>query len=223
MGSVNKFTFFKEVVKDTSLTESARLIAVAIANYSDAQGLNSRPGNKKLADELGVHKNTVINGTRALLKRGWIVRAKMGDGRGNASVYHLNYPVDKLVDMSVDNEIKGTTGVTLSKIKGTTGSAERVQPVVPHQINDHINARETKGTTRWPLSDSAAKRAELWRDVCARRGLSPNYQTTSAVLANWPNDEMRQPSYLAEKISEIEEIENINGGGAVVYQFPKSN
>lgn len=220
MGSVNKFTFFKEVIRDTSLTESARLIAIAIANYSDAQGLNSRPGNKKLAEELGVHRNTVISGIKSLISRGWIVRARKGNGRGNASVYHLNLPVDKLVDMSVDSEIKGTAGATLSEIKGTTGSAKRIQPVVPHQINDHMYARAR--TARRDV-DPQAKRANLWRAICQRRGLSPSYEQTQTVLANWPNDEMRQSNYLAEKTSEIEEIENINGGGAVVYQFPKSN
>lgn len=223
MGSVSKFTFFKEVIRDTSLTESARLVAIAIANHSDAQGLNSRPGNKKLAEELGMANSTVKRGLSSLASKGWIVRAKMGDGRGNASVYHLNLPVDKLVDMSVDNEIKGVTGDPLSKIKGVTGGPKRGSLVTPHQINDHINAREAKGSSGDPLSDLAAKRAALWRDVCARRGLSPDYQTTRNVLANWPNDEMRQPSYLAEKVSEIEEIENVAGGGAVVYQFPKSD
>lgn len=212
MGSVSKFTFFKEVVKDTSLTESARLVAIAIANYSDAQGLNSRPGNNRLIEDLGICRTAVKSSIKSLISRGWIVRAKMGGGRGNASVYHLNLPVDKLVDMSVDSEIKGSSG-----------RPKRGRLDDPHQINDHINARETKGSSGDPLLNSASKRAEQWRAVCARRGLSPDYQTTSAVLANWPNDEMRQPSYLAEKISEIEEIENINGGGAVVYQFPKSN
>lgn len=223
MGSVNKFTFFKEVIRDTSLTESARLIAIAIANYSDAQGLNSRPGNKKLFTELGMSESTVTRGVRSLISRGWIERVSEGDGRGYAAVYNLKMPVDKLVNNSVDNSIKGVTSDDLSRKKVVTSDGKRVSPVTTHQINDHINARETKGSSGDPLLNSASKRAEQWRAVCARRGLSPDYQTTSAVLANWPNDEMRQPSYLAEKISEIEEIENVAGGGAVVYQFPKSN
>ena len=223
MGSVNKFTFFKEVVKDTSLTESARLIAIAIANYSDAQGLNSRPGNKKLAEELGMANSTVKRGLSSLASKGWIVRAKMGDGRGNASVYHLNLPVDKLVDMSVDNEIKGVAGEPLSKIKGVTGGPKRGSLVTPHQIIDHMYAHARARTARRDDTKLAAKRADQWRAICQRRGLSPSYEQTQAVLANWPNDEMRQSSYLAEKTSEIEEIENINSGGAVVYQFPKSN
>lgn len=222
MGSVNKFTFFKEVVKDASLTESARLVAIAIANYSDAQGLNSRPGNKKLAEELGMNERTVIRATQMLVSKGWIVRAYKGDGRGNASVYHLNLPVDKLVDMSVGDKIKGDTSVTLSRIKGDTRVQKRVTPVSPHQINDHMYAHARAKTARRDV-DPQAKRANLWRAICQRRGLSPSYEQTQTVLANWPNDEMRQSNYLAEKTSEIEEIENINGGGAVVYQFPKSN
>lgn len=222
MGSVNKFTFFKEVIRDTSLTESARLIAIAIANYSDAQGLNSRPGNKKLAEELGMANSTVKRGLSSLVSRGWLVQAREGRGRGNASVYHLNLPVDKLVDMSVDNEIKGVTGDTLSKIKGVTGGSKKGSLVTPHQINDHMYAHARARTARRDV-DPQAKRANLWRAICQRRGLSPSYEQTQTVLANWPNDEMRQSNYLAEKTSEIEEIENINGGGAVVYQFPKSN
>lgn len=223
MGSVSKFTFFKEVVKDTSLTESARLVAIAIANYSDAQGLNSRPGNNRLIEDLGICRTAVKSSIKSLISRGWIVRAKMGDGRGNASVYHLNLPVDKLVDMSVDSEIKGSSEWPLSKIKGSSGRPKRGRLDDPHQINDHINAREAKGSSGDPLSDLAAKRAALWRDVCARRGVSPDYQTTRNVLANWPDDEMRQPSYVAEKIFEIWEMGNVAGGGAVVHQFPKSN
>ncbi len=85
------------MMRDAAMTASARLIGDFLDEvYVNRLDCRAHPSVYSLAASLGMTVPTVRDGLKALRKRGWIERISTGNGRGNVSVYRLEFShIDK--------------------------------------------------------------------------------------------------------------------------------
>jgi len=116
----NKFAIIRnEVLQDDRLSFRARGILAAILSRPD----NWRCSAWDLANEATEGRRAILTALTELETHGYLVRSKSQgtDGRWSTSSYIYDYPVDKVVDNSVD---KGVTEVRLPNL-GSPNLGER--------------------------------------------------------------------------------------------------
>lgn len=91
--TVRALDYLRAIADDRELTSSERLIALMVMRHAGNDGRNSHPGAKLLAEETGLHVNTVRPALRKLEEKKWLVQIYCGRGGDHrASEYDLNIP-----------------------------------------------------------------------------------------------------------------------------------
>lgn len=95
------------VIRSTVLKGSEKLLYIALLNHADQHG-NSWPSLKRLSEEVGASRNTILKHLDRLAELGLVVKRKRErDDGGNASnLYHVNVwaPEPELHHPSTSNE-----------------------------------------------------------------------------------------------------------------------
>lgn len=87
--SFSKLTWLKRT-DGHKFTGAEFRVLIALFNHSGADGTDSHPGIKLLADETGYRKAAISQALTALQERGWITQTRKGSGiSGHTSVFAL--------------------------------------------------------------------------------------------------------------------------------------
>lgn len=98
-----------EALTRAKLPDKAKLVGLTLWNYTSAEGRNAFPGNRRLANDLGISERTVIRSLALLREHGWITRTSTANRSGPRSlsdVYALAFPAERVTQAchSVEDE-----------------------------------------------------------------------------------------------------------------------
>lgn len=129
----SKLTWIKAITVAEGLSVTAKLVGVALGNYTNSLGENAHPGTRRLADDLDVTRKTIERQLVTLRDTGWVVLIRRSNdaGRRNyADVYRIQIPADRQTPMSPDQE---TDRGTFEDDRGTF-ETDRQTPMSHQQI-----------------------------------------------------------------------------------------
>ncbi|HXF73702.1 MAG TPA: helix-turn-helix domain-containing protein [Actinomycetota bacterium] len=172
----------------SGLPPTVRLVAHALATWADQDGANCRPAIEQLQEATGRSRATVCRALRDLERRGWIVRARRGGGRGRATEYGLRIPpqaaarVEQILcglppegpwdgtgfDIGDGDPGRGNrlTDETVSPPKPSHPGAETVSPVRPNRLTGETPALQ-------PVQSPLAALVRNTDELSSREQLSP--------------------------------------------------
>lgn len=78
------------VARDNELTGSAYRVAILIWDYTNEKYGYAWPSHSTIADNLGIHRSTVIRCIHRLAERGWL-SIEQRTGQGSANRYYLAF------------------------------------------------------------------------------------------------------------------------------------
>ena len=78
------------VARDSELSGSAYRVAILIWDYSNKNYGYAWPSHLAIADNLGMHRSTVIRSINRLAERGWL-SIERRTGQGSTNRYHLAF------------------------------------------------------------------------------------------------------------------------------------
>lgn len=81
----SKFRWHEALLR-AALPDKAKLVALKLWDYTNADGRNAYPGNRRLADDLGISERTVIRSLTLLREQGWIVRTSTANRSGSRTL-----------------------------------------------------------------------------------------------------------------------------------------
>lgn len=134
-----------DVVRDTKLSPTARLIFTVLCTFADKDKRGCWPSNEAVAEAAGVSKSTVIRACKELEARGVIARSDRFNDNGQTSSY---------------TRIVGHNAECYDGVAPMTppSSTDDTPPVAPMTHGTRINEQE--------LKDSLTREAQLPEKVC---------------------------------------------------------
>ncbi|WP_198020300.1 helix-turn-helix domain-containing protein [Nocardioides sp. J54] len=145
MARRSKLDWMKDL-RGADLTPAEFKVLVILATYTDKNMLNAHPGTKRLVEDTGLARSTVIAALGVLQERGWIRMTEQGGnqfGKGIANVYSIHTPTrlhkgpiqsDVIHKETDDRTLKGPTGLSLVASEGSDSQAKG--PMIGHQGSD---------------------------------------------------------------------------------------
>lgn len=166
MARRSKLDWMKDL-RGAGLSSAEFRVLVVLATYSDKNMLNAHPGVKRLVEDTGLARSTVIAALGVLQERGWIRMTEQGGnqfGKGIANVYSIHTPgpthkgpiQGSVIHKGTDERtLKGPTGLTLLDGEGSDS-----RPKGPMSEDQGSDSRALKGlVNRTPSGHTSGQRS----------------------------------------------------------------
>lgn len=112
MSRIDTFSWVRIIRDDSKVEKLLLATALVLASYADSDGGGIRPGEKRLAEGIGVDVRTVRRHLQALRELGYICQEKRGhrsgDGHAFATLYQLTVP--SVESDGVEGDLGASTG-----------------------------------------------------------------------------------------------------------------
>jgi hypothetical protein len=92
---------WERIVLRAELSAGTKAVALALATFGDAAGVDIRPGHRRISDALNVNDRSTRGHIDALLDAG-LLELVSGGAPGRAAVYRLTMPADGTLAMRLD-------------------------------------------------------------------------------------------------------------------------
>lgn len=183
----NEYWFAKvdiDVIKDKSLSQTARWIFTVLCTFADKDTRGCWPGNKAVAEAADVSVRTVQKAYKELEERGVISRESRFNDNGQTSSYSLIVGHNascyggEQCDMGGMNSDSHRTRINERDIKDSlTGEAELPSPEEFHEMPDEYSPEDApdimKPTAEYLLLKTG-RESLTWEEISALRELAVN-------------------------------------------------
>lgn len=174
---------WERTVRSIQMDPSTKLVALLLATYADKDGTKVRPGLKRLAEDAGLSRRTMMRATSALREMGLLDRINRGSNLGKrdlVDVYRLVIPTNNQVTHTSPSDTSGSNDVTPM----THPDDARVHLPNQYQVNNHLSPEERAVAKALHLQDdderlksvdqmikdNHAKNPLAWIFTCAKNG-----------------------------------------------------
>lgn len=132
---------WERVVRSMQMDPTTKLVALVLATYADIDGTKVRPGLKRLAEDTGRSKRSMMRATVALREMGLLNRISKGSNLGTrdlVDVYQLAIPTNNQMTHTSLGDTSGGNDVTPM----THPDDAHVYLPNQYQINNHLSPEE---------------------------------------------------------------------------------